>query len=162
MTSTITTTRKSSKLIVLVGGPGAGKSYVIGQKFEGWNVLDCDSIKAEHPDYDPKDPGAIHAWSTTELQKRIYAELGTGNDFIYDGTGTNVEKYVTLINDAHKAGYEVQIVYVTCSLATALYRNANRERVVPEYIVRDKHATVATAFEILSRYADTVEVVNND
>ena len=146
----------------MMGGPGAGKSYVVENHFGEFAVLDCDSIKAEHPDYDPKDPAALHNWSRTELVRRIYSALGRNESFVYDGTGTSVERYVKLFNDAQAAGYEVRLVYVTCTLKTALTRNANRERVVPEDIVRDKHLTVATAFEVLSRYATTVEVINNN
>ena len=123
-----------------------------------------DALKQAHPDYDPKNPQDLHAWSRTEATREFFRYLGreTATDFVYDGTGTNVERYVSWINAAHDAGYQVEMVYVTCDLATALHRNANRDRVVPEDVVRAKHATVGTAFEILSRYADSVRVVNNN
>jgi predicted kinase len=150
------------KAIFMMGGPGSGKSYVRGKLFGGVAVLDCDSLKEAHPAYDPKNPSALHEWSRQELSRAFFRQIGSGEDFIYDGTGSDAGKYVHLIRQAQEAGYEVEIVYVTCSLKTALKRNATRSRVVPESIVRDKHATIATSFEIVSRYSDTVRVVNND
>jgi len=51
---------------------------------------------------------------------------------------------------------------VKVKLATALKRNASRERVVPEYIIREKNALIAHSIEIISGYADKVKVINND
>jgi len=148
--------------VFMMGGPAAGKSRVVSDRFEGWKVLDCDAIKAEHPDYDPKNPGALHAWSGEVLTRRFYAQLGTGESFVYDGTGANAERTVAWMEDAKAAGFEIVVCYVACRLTTALKRNAARERVVPEHIVREKYSVIATSFEIVSRYADRVEVVNND
>ena len=61
----------------------------------------------------------------------------------------------------HPAGLTVTLLYVAVSLETALARNAARERVVPEEIVREKAETMATAFEIAAREADEVEMVWN-
>lgn len=52
--------------------------------------------------------------------------------------------------------------YVKTSLTTALDRNANRERIVPEDVVREKHTIVETSFQILSGYADAVTTIIND
>lgn len=150
------------KMIAMIGGPGAGKSFVRKQKYEGVKVLDCDSIKSEHPDYDPKNPALVHEWSSKECTKRIFKAISEGETFVYDGTGTNVEKYVNFFNQARLAGYEIEVCYVKCSLETAIARNQNRERTVPEDMLREKHSTVAIAFEILSSYADEVRVVNNN
>ena len=43
-----------------------------------------------------------------------------------------------------------------------LRRNAERERTVPESLVREKFSTVAVAVDILSGYAEKFRVVNND
>jgi len=48
------------------------------------------------------------------------------------------------------------------SLATAIARNAARERSVPEQVIRDKAEVIATSFEIVGRYADEVIVIAND
>lgn len=44
--------------IFMMGGPRAGKSTSIQsllEEFDGITVLDCDSIKEEHPEYNPDE-----------------------------------------------------------------------------------------------------------
>lgn len=154
----------TSKPVVymMVGGPGAGKSYTRNLFAPDIPVADCDQWKKEHPDYDPENPGAVHEWSKERLMRQIYRGLGSGETFIYDGTGTNVEKYMRLISDAHLAGFHVRMVYVRTTLRTALQRNRNRERFVPEQIVKEKHATVEESFQVLSGFADSFVVVDGE
>lgn len=151
-----------AKMIMTAGSPGAGKGYIIKKHYSDWNVIDCDKFKEQHPDYDPKNPGALHAWSSKECTKAIFAAIAADEDFIYDGTGTNIEKAVNFINQARLAGYEVEVVYVKVSLNTALKRNEMRERTVPADLLREKFATVSTAVDILSSYVDRVVTYNND
>ena len=149
------------KAIFMMGGPAAGKSTVRQRDYAGLAVVDCDEIKREHPDYDEKNPSATHDWSSAEATRRFYAALGAGVDVVFDGTGNTAEKYVAFINAAQAAGYATEVCYVATDLATALARNARRARVVPEAVVRERHARVATSFEIVSRYADGVRIVRN-
>ncbi len=151
-----------SKAIVMIGGPGAGKGYIVRRDFSDWDVLDSDTFKQSHPDYDPKNPGALHAWSTEELTRAFFAKIGSGEDFVLDGTGTSVERYATWMTQMKSAGYEIEIVYVKTTMKVALERNRNRERVVPESIVREKHGVVDMSFRILSDFADILTVVENN
>ena len=144
----------------MMGGPGSGKSYQRKKLFgDEYDLLDCDTIKASHPDYDPKNPGALHTWSAQELVKLFHSTIGAQRDFIYDGTGGNAEKYVYLIQLAQSVGYHVTICYVRCPLTIALRRNAERERVVDEAMLRDKHSVIETSFAITAPYADTVTIL---
>lgn len=147
--------------VFMVGGPGAGKSFVRDRDFAGVKVVDCDLIKESHPEYDPKNPSALHEWSRVECAKSFFLAIGGDDSFVYDGTGTNAEKMVDWMLKAQEAGFSVQLVYVRCPIQTALRRNAERTRVVPESIVREKHASVETSFNILSGYADSITEVQN-
>ena len=147
--------------VFMMGGPGSGKSFVRDRDFAGLAVVDCDSIKESHPDYDPKNPSALHEWSRIECVKAFFRALGGDDSFVYDGTGTNAEKMVEWMLKAQEAGFKVQLVYVKCPLQTALRRNQQRDRTVPESIVREKHAVVETTFKILTGYADEVTEVQN-
>ena len=149
------------RAIFMMGGPAAGKTMVRARDYADATAIDCDAIKAERADYDPKNPSANHEASSQEATRRFYAALGTGQPVVFDGTGNTAEKYVGFVLAAQSAGYETELCYVTTSLATALARNASRARVVPEDVVRERHARVATSFEIVSRYADRVRVVRN-
>ena len=153
------------RAIFMMGGPAAGKTTVRKREYDlpalNAIIVDSDAIKAEHSEYDPRDPSRVHAWSSQEATRRFYAAIGTGADVVFDGTGNSAEKYVTFIHAAQASGYETELVYVTCDLHEALRRNAARERVVAEDVVRERHATVATSFEIVSGYVDRVRVVRN-
>jgi len=154
---------KRPTVYMMMGGPASGKSSVRRKELPGLPVVDCDNYKPEHPDYDPKDIlPHVHEYSVEKCKREFYSKLGTGEDFVFDGTGSNAEKYVKMAADAHDAGFTVSILYVTCSLTIALARNDDRERTVPEHIVRAKYATIATSFEIVSRYVDEIRVINND
>lgn len=149
------------KAVFMMGGPAAGKSTVRERDYGEMIVVDADAIKAEDPRFDPLNPNALHEWSSQEATRRFYAALGTGRDVVFDGTGNTAEKYVAFIAAAQACGYATEVCYVATDLATALARNATRPRVVPESVVRDRHARIATSFEIVSRYADAVRVVRN-
>lgn len=144
------------------GAPGAGKGYIIERDYAELHVVDCDKHKQAHADYDPKNPGALHAWSSEMATKEFFSMLSGDDSFVFDGTGTDTAKLANFMNQATLAGFSTEVCYVKVSLATALKRNSERERVVPESLVREKFATIATAVDILSDYADTVRVVRND
>ena len=150
------------RMVIMAGISGAGKSTVAKRLFDGWKVIDCDELKKQCVGYDPKKPSLVHEESKRleklELTKAICGE----ENFVYDTTATNAELIVGLIKEAQSFGWTVEIVYVKVRLATALKRNANRERVVPEHIVREKNAVIAQSIEIISSYADKIKVINND
>lgn len=144
------------------GAPGAGKTYTVEKLYPGRTIVDSDRIKSAHPDYDPKNPGALHAWSSKEATKAFYSMLGGNESFVFDGTGTDVAKLTRMMNSAVEAGFETELLVVKVSLATAMERNSKRERVVPESIVREKFALLSTTVDLLSNSVDRVTVVNND
>ena len=146
----------------MVGGPGSGKSFISSNRYPELPILDCDKWKASHPDFDPMNPNTLHAWSKVKLMEEFHAMLAEGKSFVYDGTGGNAESYVHRIRMVQALDYDVTVLYVKANLKTALARNRNRGRMVPEAMLREKHSLVATSFEIISGYADHVEVVVND
>ena len=154
------------RAILTSGLPGAGKSTIIKRCYSSFLetavLVDPDKFKAEHPDYDPKNPSALHEWSSMEAKKLMMSTMVEGKNLIIDGTGTNSEKMVKQIKDLQGMGYEVELLYVQVSLKTSLKRNAERERSVPESLVREKAELISVAFEITSRYADKVTVIDNN
>jgi len=151
-------------VVFSMGLPAAGKStWVNANLSETHTILDPDAVKESHPDYDPKDPQALHAWSQEIIESRWADVLARGaGQYVLDGTGTNAEKMVRRMLEARAAGYRVALVYVRCTLATSLKRNAARARVVPEDVVRGKARDISTAYAIVAPVADSVEVIDND
>lgn len=150
-----------SKAIFMMGLPAAGKSTFARKHYPDLAILDCDAIKESHPDYDPKNPGALHAWSKQKLAVQFAEALLAGKDFVHDGTGTSVENLIAKMRAAQGAGFSADLVYVTVPMSVSLRRNAARPRVVPECVIREKAEQVATAFELVSREADSVQVFDN-
>jgi predicted kinase len=153
-----------NEVIFTMGLPAAGKSTLANARYSDTHtMLDPDAVKESHPDYDPKNPRALHTWSQTVVEAQFAQMIADRSGlWLVDGTGTNAEKMVRRMNAAKAAGYDVRLVYVKCSLKTSLARNSMRARVVPEDVVREKALDVATAFELIAPHADAVECVNND
>jgi len=160
---TNTNANTPADMIFTMGLPAAGKSYTSSRMFPNHTAIDPDAVKEAHPDYNPKNPAPLHAWSKEVTERQFNAALadGTGS-YVIDGTGTNAEKMVRKMTAAAAAGFTVTLLYVKCTMATSLKRNAARERVVPEHIIRSKALDVATAFELVAPYAENVRIVNND
>lgn len=148
--------------IFTMGTPGAGKSYITQKRYSDWKILDCDDIKKLHPDYNPTKPQDVHMWSKIKLEKEFQKALRQEESFVLDGTGGNTDRLSRRIHEAKDAGFNTKIVYVTCSLSTALRRNKERDRNVSEDIVKQKYKDVIYGFHLVASLPDDLEVVRND
>lgn len=164
MTNQTNQANQNKTVYLMAGAAGAGKSYTRKnhEVLSSLEVVDADQFKKAHPEYDPNNPGALHAWSSAQARRKFHNMLEGSASFIYDGTGTKAEKYAEMIDQAREAGFEAKVVYVEVSLETSLYRNANRERHVPEEIIHDQHRLIKSAMNFLKEYADGFEQINND
>ena len=150
-------------LYLLAGAAGSGKSYVRKNILNlTCQTIDADEFKKLHPDYDPKNPSIVHEWSSIQAARAFNKALATGDTFIYDGTGTKTEKYLTMIEAAHAAGFEVSLTYVKVKLATSLKRNSERERTVPDLLVREQHDALRYSIPTLSNSVDIFQIIEND
>ncbi len=145
-----------------MGSTGVGKSYTANKLYPNMKTLDCDQIKESHPDYDPKNPSVLHEWSSFMLEEEFQKAILHDQSFILDGTGSNSDKMVRRIEEAKMHGFTTKLLYVTASLKTCLLRNSQRERVVPEFIVKQKYKDVKYSFQLVSPYVDEIQVVNNE
>ena len=154
----------NNKLAVLTMGlPGAGKSTIRTKMYpEGFVVIDSDEIKKEKSDYDPKRTEIYHEWSKKMANARKAMAMANDENMILDTTGTNVERMYKEIKELKLNGYTIELMFVQVSLETSLFRNANRERVVPAEVIYEKAATITEAFEIISKVVDKVVVIHND
>ena len=155
----------AAEIIFTMGLPGAGKSTTMGRMglLDTHTVIDPDAIKLSIPGYDPKNPEAVHAQSKLIAERQFKSAIAAGEGlFVVDGTGTNSDKMVRRIREAQAMGFTCKVLYVRVKLSTSIERNANRERVVPEYVIREKALDITTAFEIVARFADEMVVVDND
>lgn len=151
------------ELVVMMGLPAAGKSWVAeGRYTDTHSFVDCDAIKETHPDYDPLNPQAIHDWSKAVAETQMQEVFSNPTNTVYDSTGTNSKKVIRYVESARAAGMTTRLVFVTVEIATSVRRNANRPRVVPEHIIREKADKIYQSFDIVSELFDAVESVINE
>ena len=134
------------KAIFLAGGPGSGKSFVVGRTLggTGLKIINSDEpferylvqagLSLDMPDEEevPRDIERARAKKVTAAKKghAIDGRLG----LIIDGTGKDYDKLTKQASELRKIGYEVSMVFVNTSLETALKRNQMRKRSVPPKI----------------------------
>ena len=135
------------KAFFLAGGPGSGKSYVVRKTTggTGLKVVNSDdafekllkdanlSLKMPPEEKEPRDMVRSRAKEITKSRRDNYVEGRIG--LIIDGTGRDYDKIASQSKDLRQLGYDTHMIFVNTSLDTALQRNAERARSVPESIV---------------------------
>lgn len=133
------------KAIFLAGGPGSGKSFIVGKTALtalGFKVINSDDafeaalkkvgLKPTPEDiYSPLGQevrGRAKALTKKKMQLAISGRLG----LVIDGTGKDYEKIQKQAEMLRGLGYEVAMIFVNTDLDTALERNRMRERSLPD------------------------------
>jgi predicted kinase len=149
------------KAVFTAGGPGSGKSYAASTLFgmpERMPFVSAQGLKGVNSD-SAFETYMEKAKMTTDLQKLTGSQFKKAmelrdkakrvtvkrmNDFIngklgmlIDGTGKNYPKIEKMVTALRKEGYDCYMVFVNTDLSVALQRNAERERVLPEKLVKD-------------------------
>lgn len=150
------------KLIIMAGLPGAGKTTIRKQRYSELYCIDCDQIKERIPGYDPHNPMAVHALSKIMEKEEIYTCLSRGVSFVYDTTASNQKRIEKMIKEAKDLDYFIEICYVKVNLDIAIKRNRNRERVVPESIIREKYSVLEESVKCFTDIADNICVIDNN
>jgi dephospho-CoA kinase len=164
------------KAFFLAGGPGSGKSYVVSRTTGGLGlkIVNSDdafekflkdanlSLKMPDEEESAREPVRARAKKITKKQQSNYVEGRLG--LIIDGTGKDYEKISKQARDLQQLGYDVHMVFVNTSLDTALERNKNRPRSVPESLVikswKEVQANIGKFSQLFKR--NFVVVDNND
>ena len=164
------------KAFFLAGGPGSGKSYVVSRTTGGLGlkIVNSDdafekflkdanlSLKMPDEEESAREPVRARAKRITKKRQSNYIEGRLG--LIIDGTGKDYEKISKQARDLQQLGYDVHMVFVNTSLDTALERNKNRPRSVPESLVikswKDVQANIGKFSQLFKR--NFVVVDNND
>ena len=164
------------KAFFLAGGPGSGKSYVVRKTTggTGLKVVNSDdafekllkdanlSLKMPPEEKEPRDVARKRAKALTKARKEGYLEGRIG--LIIDGTGKDYDKIASQSKDLRQLGYDTHMIFVNTSLDTALQRNAERARSVPESIVVKSWNDVQSNIGKFSQHfrENFVVVDNND
>ena len=132
------------KAFFLAGGPGSGKSYVVGKTTggTGLRIVNSDDVfekylkdaglemdmrtKQAEREEEERDKLRDRAKAITKKREKNYVEGRIG--LIIDGTGKNYDKIAAQSIYLKRLGYDTHMIFVNTSLDTALKRNAERER----------------------------------
>ena len=135
------------KAFFLAGGPGSGKSYVVGRTTGGTGLKSVNSddafehllkkaglsLKMPEKETEPRDVVRGRAKDITAAKKANYLEGRLG--LVIDGTGRDADKILKQKAGLEELGYDTYMIFVNPSQDVALQRNAERSRSVAEPIV---------------------------
>jgi|TARA_B110000977_G_scaffold185225_1_gene249812 predicted kinase len=137
------------KAIFLAGGPGSGKSFVVGKTALqplGFRLINSDPAfeKALAKAGLEPTPGNISSVKGQEARatgkritnKQLEFALKGRQGIIIDGTGKDYNKIAGQVNELRKIGYAVSMIFVNTDVDTALTRNTMRDRSLPDEMVK--------------------------
>ena len=164
------------KAFFLAGGPGSGKSYVIGRTTGGlgMKVVNSDnafekllkdaglSLKMPPEDEEPRSAVRTRAKKLTAKRQANYIEGRLG--LIIDGTGREFDRISKQARELEILGYDVYMIFVNTSIDVALQRNEKRARSVPTSIVTNSWKAVQNNIGKFSNFFKNgfIIVDNND
>ena len=132
------------KAIFLAGGPGSGKSFIVGRTAlpaHGFKVVNSDDAFeiAMNKAKLTMDADTIFSTQGQEIRDkakkltdaRMAGYLRGRLGLVIDGTGKNVVKIQGQIKELRTLGYDVGMIYVNTDLDTAIKRNDARPRSLP-------------------------------
>lgn len=137
------------KAVFLAGGPGSGKSFIAGRTglvslglrlvnpdpaFE--NALKKAGMKTDPEDiFSPKGQAIRKsARELTDKQQLMYIKGRLG--LIVDGTGKDFDKIARQKKALERLGYDTAMIFVNTDVETALKRNRERARTLPDDVVK--------------------------
>lgn len=143
-----TVTIKNDALVVLVGPAGAGKSTFAARHFEPHQIVSsdyCRYLVCGDPTRQDVSQSAFAVFHEIIKGKMRHGELA-----VADATNLKTFSRRNLEIIATNNGRPVVYICIDVPLETVLAQNANRERVVPEDVVRKHYAEYVKVRDFLS------------
>ena len=164
------------KAIILAGGPGSGKSYVakkLGLKSLGLVVVNSDSffellmkkkgLSLKMPENETEERDAARMAAKGLTDKRYKSLINARMGIIVDSTSGDQGKTFKIWRELTEVGYDVKCIFIQTDLDVALQRNNERDRSIPEKIVKDSHKAAQGVKKMLEKKLkrDFHEITNN-
>lgn len=136
------------KAVFLAGGPGSGKSFVIGKtalQALGFRLINSDDafekgLKKAGLTTSPDDIAsaqgqAVRAKAKALTGRQMKLALDGRLGLVIDGTGKDYAKIKKQVDMLRTIGYAVHMIFVNTDLDTALERNRMRQRSLEDSLV---------------------------
>ena len=134
--------RNKPKLVIMAGGAGTGKSYLLSQlELGSLHLVNPDKYveDPDHPAYNKLSPGVAAA------NKEAEELTNDKTSFVWDTTASNPQK----VKDILAKGYDVYMVMVYTHPVIAYISNAKRQRRVPSSAV---FSTWNNVYNLIDKY----------
>lgn len=148
--------------IVLIGAPGIGKSTFaknyITHKNQNIKIFSTDDVSLtltkQHD---------VYRRGSSELNlKKLFMFMKSGGSFIYDTTGVKKQNVENVTKEARDNGYNIVYVHLVGTLDLSLRQNLQRERNVPEDVIKSIYSEQFTNMKYFSSLnPDTYYIVYN-
>ena len=162
------------KAIFFAGSPGAGKTYVarkLAGAFQGLKQVNMDII-FKHlmtknnlswkmpPEEEPeREKQRQRSKELVTRQQQTYADGGLG--LLIDSTGRSYDKIENTKDQLESQGYKTTMIFVNTDLQTALRRNKQRERTLPDELIRKNFSAVEQQLGRFQRLFNDIHIINN-
>lgn len=163
------------KAVFLAGGPGSGKSFMVGRTALtsfGLKIINSDTVfeKALEKAGMSPTPDDIASPAGQTIRGRAKALVGKQLDLaiegrlglVIDGTGKDFNKIQKQAGALKELGYSVAMIFVNTDLETALARNSQRSRSLPNDMVKKMWSDVQSNIgKFQNFFSNTFIVVDN-
>jgi predicted kinase len=138
------------KAVFLAGGPGSGKSFIVGKTGLvniGMKLVNSDDEferRLKNAGLDKSNPDDIYspqgqalrgkAKKTTKNKQDMYIKGRLG--LVIDGTGKDADKMIRQRKQLEDLGYDTAMIFVDTDLETSMLRNKERARKLPDAEVK--------------------------
>jgi tRNA uridine 5-carbamoylmethylation protein Kti12 len=136
------------KAVFLAGGPGSGKSFVVGKSALtslGFKIINSDSVfekamKKASMEMSPENIFSVQGQDIRTKSKNITAKklvmhLKGRLGLVIDGTGKDYAKIMKQKKEMESLGYDTAMIFVNTDEDTAQQRNKERDRSLPDDVV---------------------------
>jgi|TARA_B110000858_G_C17744855_1_gene446798 predicted kinase len=163
------------KAVFLAGGPGSGKSFMIGQTALtslGFKLINSDpafelalskaGLKPTPDDIASPKGQELRGKAKTLVGKQMDLAIDGRLGLVIDGTGKDFGKIKQQADALRGLGYSVSMIFVNTDLKTALSRNAARARSLPDSMVSSMWQDVQKNIgKFQNFFASTFIIVDN-